>query len=112
MQPNQQLQIDVCSEVGKLEGVIIHTPGVEVEEMTPENAKRALYSDILNLSVAGEEYATFKKVLNKVSPTFEVKDLLSDILTDDQVRKSLLDTICHNDSALEIIPRLMEEDAP
>jgi arginine deiminase len=44
MQPNQQLKIDVCSEFGQLEGVIIHTPGLEVEEMTPENAKRALYS--------------------------------------------------------------------
>ena len=111
MQINQQLQIDVCSEFGQLEGVIIHTPGVEVEEMTPENAKRALYSDILNLSVAGEEYAIFKKVLNKVCPTYEVKDLLSDILTDEKVRQALLDTICHNDAALEIIPRLMDQRA-
>ena len=41
----------INSEIGKLEGVIIHTPGPEVENMTPENAERALYSDILNLSI-------------------------------------------------------------
>lgn len=111
MQTNQQLKIDVCSEFGQLEGVIIHTPGLEVEEMTPENAKRALYSDILNLSVAGEEYATFKKVLNRVSPTFEVKDLLADILVDEKVRKALLTKICRNEIAMEILPKLLDQDA-
>ena len=111
MQLNQQLKIDVCSEFGQLEGVIIHTPGLEVEEMTPENAERALYSDILNLSVAGEEYATFKGVLNKVTPTFEVGDLLADILTDELVKVVLIKDICTNEGAMEILPKLMEQNA-
>ncbi|HEY3372921.1 MAG TPA: arginine deiminase family protein [Prolixibacteraceae bacterium] len=111
MQSNQQLEIDVCSEFGQLEGVIIHTPGLEVEEMTPENAERALYSDILNLSVAGEEYATFKGVLNKITPTFEVRDLLADILTDEQVKSLLIKDICNNEGALEILPKLLEQSA-
>ena len=111
MQLNQQIKIDVCSEIGELEGVIIHTPGLEVEEMTPENAERALYSDILNLSVAGEEYATFKKVLKKVAPTFEVKDLLADILTNEKVKASLINDICKKEMAMEIFPKLMEQDA-
>jgi hypothetical protein len=50
------MRIDVGSEIGSLEGVILHTPGPEVENMTPQNAERALYSDILNLSVAQKEY--------------------------------------------------------
>lgn len=111
MQINQQIKIDVCSEIGELDGVIIHTPGLEVEEMTPENAERALYSDILNLSVAGEEYATFKKVLNKITSTYEVKDLLADILTDEKVRELLIRAICKNEMAMEIVPKLMEQDA-
>ena len=42
--------IETCveSEIGEIEGVILHTPGSEVENMTPGNAERALYSDILN----------------------------------------------------------------
>lgn len=40
------MDINVKSEIGKLDGVIIHLPGPEVENMTPENAQRALYSDI------------------------------------------------------------------
>ena len=111
MQSDQQFKVEVCSEIGQLEGVIIHTPGLEVEEMTPENAERALYSDILNLSVAGKEYSTFKRVLNKITRTFEVRDLLADILTEEQVKTTLLKDICSNEGALEILPRLMEQDA-
>jgi arginine deiminase len=65
----------VHSEIGKLEGVIIHPPGSEVENMTPENAERALYSDILNLSIASKEYAQLAGVLHKISSVFEVKNL-------------------------------------
>ena len=36
------IKIDVQSEIGELEHVIVHTPGPEVENMTPENAERAL----------------------------------------------------------------------
>ena len=43
------LELNVQSEIGKLQGVILHTPGAEVENMTPDTAQRALYSDILNL---------------------------------------------------------------
>jgi len=112
MLTDQKMQVEVCSEFGGLEGVIIHTPGQEVEEMTPENAERALYSDILNLSVAANEYAYFKQVLNKVTRTFEVKDLLSDILNIDQVKSSLLAEICLNEGAMDILPVLMEQKAP
>ncbi len=111
MQSNQKMQIDVTSEFGQLEGVIIHTPGQEVEEMTPENAERALYSDILNLSVAGGEYSIFKGILGKVTRTFEVKDLLSDILEQEEVKTSLLKEICISEVAMEIFPKLMDQNA-
>lgn len=112
MQVSQKIQVDVRSEFGELEGVIIHTPGQEVEEMTPENAERALYSDILNLSVAGNEYASFKGVLNKVTQTFEVKDLLADILEIKEVKSSLLNEICQNEGAMDILSGLMNQPAP
>jgi arginine deiminase len=109
MSLNQKISVEVNSEFGQLEGVIIHTPGQEVEEMTPENAERALYSDILNLSVAANEYSYFKGVLNKVTQTFEVKDLLSDILKLEDVKLALLKEICINESAMEIYPKLLEQ---
>ena len=57
------VEVNVQSEIGKLNGVILHTPGEEVENMTPENAERALYSDILNLSIAQKEYQQLSGVL-------------------------------------------------
>lgn len=111
MQKINKLKVEVNSEFGQLEGVIVHTPGLEVEEMTPENAERALYSDILNLSVAANEYSYFKGVLNKVTRTFEVKDLLSDILEIDEVKASLLHSICRIEGAMDIYELLMEQNA-
>ena len=84
----------INSEFGKLEGVIIHQPGSEVENMTPENAERALYSDILNLSIASKEFALLEGVLKSVTSVFYVKNLLADILVDENVRIKLLKEIC------------------
>jgi arginine deiminase len=87
----------INSEFGKLEGVVIHQPGSEVENMTPENAERALYSDILNLSIASNEFAALEGVLKKVTPVFYVKNLLTDILKDESVKIKLMKNICNNE---------------
>ncbi len=86
--------VNVRSEIGELEGVIIHTPGSEVENMTPENAERALYSDILNLSVALQEYSQFQFALNQFARVYEVGDLLADVLENEKVRLELIDRVC------------------
>ena len=90
---NPIVEVNVQSEIGKLNGVIIHTPGEEVENMTPENAERALYSDIINLSIARKEYKQISGVLSKLTKTYEVKDLLCNILKDDKIKQEVLDRI-------------------
>lgn len=99
------IEVNVQSEIGKLNGVIIHTPGEEVENMTPENAERALYSDIINLSIAREEYKQIKGVLSKLTNTFEVKDLLCNILKDEKIKAEVLNRI-------EKIEPFIGEEAP
>lgn len=89
MATDQTIRVNIHSEVGGLETVIIHSMGSEVENMTPQNAERALYSDILSLSVAQREYQQFREVLKKTSRVLEVKDLLSDILETATVRDTL-----------------------
>lgn len=88
------VELNVRSEIGELEGVILHTPGSEVENMTPENAERALYSDILNLSVAKEEYKQLEGVLSKIAETYQVKDLLAKVLTNEKAKEVIIDKIC------------------
>jgi len=106
----EKIPTQVYSEIGELEAVVIHTPGAEVENMTPENAERALYSDILNLNVALEEYKQFKGVLQHFTRTLEVRDLLCDILKNEKVKESLVQKICRNEEAGCIAPLLLEMD--
>ena len=87
------VEVNVQSEIGKLNGVILHTPGEEVENMTPENAERALYSDILNLSIARKEYKQLSEVLGKITTTYQVKDLLTNMLKDDATKLEVLNRI-------------------
>jgi len=65
----------------------------------------------LNLSVAANEYSVFKGILNRVTHTFEVKDLLADILGINEVKTSLLKDICQREGALDVYPVLMEQNA-
>jgi arginine deiminase len=99
--------VNVNSEIGELEGVILHSPGPEVENMTPENAERALYSDILNLSVASREYYELKEVLNKVTKTYEVKQLLTETLMNHQSKEALIRNVCLHEEANEELDLLL-----
>ena len=90
---NPIVEVNVQSEIGKLNGVILHTPGEEVENMTPENAERALYSDIITLSIAREEYKQISGVLSKITKTSQVKELLCHILQDDAVKTEVINRI-------------------
>ncbi len=92
-----KLAVNINSEIGKIKGVIVHTPGAEVENMTPENAERALYSDILNLSVAIPEYNEFVGVLKTQTKVFEAVDLLQTVLENDSVRENLLEKVCEHE---------------
>jgi len=104
---NKGIEIDIRSEIGELEGVILHTPGAEVENMTPQNAQRALYSDILNLSIARKEYSQLNGVLSKVSKTYQVNDLLIKVLSNETSKKELLSTICRHENAVFLIDELI-----
>ncbi len=90
---NEKYNVNINSEIGKLNTVILHEPGIEIERMTPENAAKALYSDILNLKVSQKEYSLFKQSLSKVANTLEVTDLLTDILEERTVREELISQI-------------------
>ncbi len=95
---SQKINVSVNSEIGKLQHVLIHTPGTEIENMTPENAHEFLYSDILNLQVVRKEYNYFKKVLQKVAKVHGIGDLLTEVLRDPKIKTSLIDKICRNEN--------------
>lgn len=105
---NQKTVLNVQSEVGKLEAVLLHYPGAEVENMTPKNAQRALYSDILNLSIAQKEYEQLYGVLSKHSQVLEVRTLLTKLLQDENQKEQLLRKICTTENAMRYLDFLMQ----
>lgn len=106
-----QLKIDVQSEIGQLDAVLLHRPGFEVENMTPKNVQRALYSDILNLSIAQNEYEQLSGVLSKLAKVYEVRDLLVKVLDQWKPRADLIHRICQTEEALSYLDMLMEMDS-
>lgn len=94
MKENKPLPLSVQSEIGQLEAVLMHYPGAEVENMTPRNAQRALYSDILNLSIARREYNQLLGVLEKHATVYKVTELLTKLLTSEEHKKRLIGQIC------------------
>ncbi len=100
--------INVNSEIGRLDGVILHTPGAEIEQMTPENAHHALYSDILNLQIAQKEYSYFERVLSSWCKTYQVKDLLKQVLDSPNFKTELLKIILRREKKEFIYEELLE----
>ena len=103
-----KLKIEVQSEIGKLNAVLLHKPGAEVENMTPLNVQRALYSDILNLSIAQNEYKQLHGVLSKVSEVYEVRSLLIKVLDQEKPRESLVRRICLTEDVMPYYDELMQ----
>lgn len=108
---SERINVCVNSEIGKLEHVLIHTPGVELENMSPETAHNYLFSDILNLQVAQKEYSFFKGVLQKVAHVHEIGDLLADILRNEGIKNSLIDRICKAENVSYLTDYLKSMDA-
>jgi Arginine deiminase len=106
------LKIDVQSEIGDLKAVLLHTPGPEVENMTPQMAQRALYSDILNLSIAQKEYEQIEGVLSKVARVYQVRELLGKVLDRPIARESLITNICAAEQMPELYDTLMDMSTP
>ncbi len=78
------------SEVGRLRGVVLHRPGVEIERMTPATIHEALYSDLLGSEVARQEYTQLESFLSRVTTTFCFDDLLAETLADAEARRACM----------------------
>ncbi len=53
------------SEIGKLNKVLLHRPGLELEALTPATMERLLFDDIPFLKIAQEEHDIFSRILTE-----------------------------------------------
>ena len=73
--------IHVTSEIGKLKKVLLHRPGRELLNLTPDTLSRLLFDDIPYLPDAQKEHDAFAKVLkdNGVEVVY-LEDLVAEVL--------------------------------
>ena len=57
--------INVTSEIGKLKKVLLHRPGKELLNLTPDKLDELLFDDIPFLKVAQKEHDAFADILSK-----------------------------------------------
>ncbi|HEY0222432.1 MAG TPA: arginine deiminase [Lactovum miscens] len=75
--------INVNSEIGKLKTVLLHRPGEEVENITPDTMDRLLFDDIPYLEIAQKEHDFFAQTL---------RDTGTEVLYIEQLIAETLDT--------------------
>ena len=82
----------VESEVGRLQQVILHRPGLELKRLTPDNAADLLFDDVLWVSRAQEEHDAFAGVLRGRGVVVHYySDLLAQTLDIPEARGYVLD---------------------
>ncbi len=101
------MKVNVTSEIGRLNALLLHRPGPEIERMTPANAAEALYSDILNKNIVDEEYRYFCGVFEKVTKVYYVTEIIRHLLEDDDLCNSLVTQSCKAEDAEYLIDEIM-----
>lgn len=84
--------LNVYSEIGKLKTVLLHRPGKEIENLTPDLMDRLLFDDIPYLEVARQEHDAFSKILsdNGVEVLY-LEDLAAEAIEDASVKERFVD---------------------
>jgi arginine deiminase len=84
--------LNVTSEIGPLREVLLHRPGGEVENLTPDYLTEFLFDDIPFLEVARKEHDTFAQTLRDkgVKVTY-IENLVAEVMdTGDELRKEFV----------------------
>lgn len=88
----------VRSETDHLRQVIVHTPGAEMDMVSPLDREALLFEDILFLSHARKEHelmcAVFEKVIGAEDGVLQISTLLREAFDTDEARSSFVDQLC------------------
>jgi arginine deiminase len=91
------MKLNVTSEIGKLESVLVHLPGQEIDRMVPSMMDDLLFDDILYGDGAREEHRRFQQILRTAwkedkdtVEVLDIQDLLEEILADSDTKEEVL----------------------
>ncbi len=85
------MAIRVTSEIKPLKKVLLHRPGAEIENLTPEYLERLLFDDIPFLEVAQQEHDAFAEVLrqNGVEVVY-LHELAAQVMSDETIKEQFI----------------------
>jgi arginine deiminase len=106
------MAVSVTSEIGALRSVIVHSPGGELDAVTPGNRDEYLYDDIVDGELARREHHRFVAVLERFATVFQVRDLLGDILDDAQARALLIEETMDIVPSAPLAREISQSDVP
>lgn len=86
--------IHITSEIGNLKRVMLHRPGSEVENLTPEYLKRLLFDDIPYLPAVQKEHDVFAELLrNQGTEVVYLESLVIEALKSGDAKKEFTEQI-------------------
>ncbi len=102
------MKVHVTSETGRLNGVIVHTPGREVSLVHPDTKDELLFDDIIYEAEARSEHLGMKALFEAAVPpggkVFEIVDLFNDVFSDEGVRMEFVDVLIRRQPELRMAP--------
>lgn len=91
--------INVRSEIGTLKQVLVHRPGSELENLTPNSLKSLLFDDIPFLKDAIKEHDLFVKALKDEGvKVIYLVDLMLETLSNNDILNEFVDTFIYESS--------------
>jgi arginine deiminase len=88
------IQLSVFSEIHRLQQVVVHSPGPEVDLMVPGMMEKLLFDDILYGSQARSEHRQFRQVLARVADeVLDVQDLFVQSLAEEEVKLAFIEDL-------------------
>jgi arginine deiminase len=92
------MKVRVTSEIGRLNAVLVHTPGPELFAVTPRTREDFLYDDIIEADQARDEHRRFVAILEHFTKVYQVRELLETVLENPEARGLFAE------EAMDIVP--------
>lgn len=102
--------IQVFSEIGPLETVLMKRPGPELDNLTPDNMSALLFDELPFLAMAQKEHDHFAEILRQHQvEVLYLEDLVTTAMTTDKARKDLIAAFLAATVFDQATGRLLEE---
>lgn len=104
------MPLHIVNEYDKLEAVLVHRPGEEIDRLTHHNMRDYLFEDLPYLRRIQDEHDGFiAKLTEHGVEVVYLKDLLRDLLNDHDVRRDLVQAICAAEQVPAVAADLLDE---